>query len=145
MFDRLRRWVRGLFGRSQPLEAEGVEEPVETCAICGTPIRDPGSPCPLCGATAAESGVDSADRPGAGELVGRGPDRKAVADSDDRTVADVLADRDPLRAYGERWERRPDGAYRVRLPDGSHRRLDSRDDVRSVLAEAYGPGVGRDD
>ena len=108
-------------------------------------MREPGTACPLCGSTAVESGDGSVDRPDDGELVGRGPDRTAVADPDDRTVADVLADRDLLRAFDDRWERRPDGAYRVRLPDGSHRRLDSRDDVRSVLAEAYGPGADRGD
>lgn len=149
MLERLHRWVRGLLRRSPPpepaAEAEEIEEPAARCAICGTAVRDPGSRCPLCGSTAIEPGDEPDDRPGDGGLVGRGPERKSVADPDDRTVADVLADRDPLRAFDESWERRPDGTYRVRLPDGSHRRLDSRDDVRSVLAETYGPGALRED
>ena len=98
------------------------------CAVCGTEIADPESPCPLCGGTEVE--IDGARRqPGSG-LTGLGATERSVSDGTTE-AATVLAETDPLDAHDDRWER-TDGGYRVHLADGD-RTVDSKDEVRALL------------
>ncbi len=136
-FKRVLRWVKSLVGtgprESAPPEVEGY-----ACAVCGTPVEEQDEECPLCRSSDI---VPAGERRGTGEaadgLDGGGP-TEVAGESSGPTISEVLgAEGDLLSAYGDYWEAKGD-RYRVALPDGSETYVDSKDDVRAVLFEAYG-------
>lgn len=154
LIDSLVRWIgRIVPGLAPGAESEpGTEEPdpaeseagkpAYECAICGTPVDDPGEGCPLCGSTDIVPEGESRD-PRDGEVLrGRGARETAVADEGaSPTIDEVLGEGDLLSAYADRWERvgGDPGRYRVSLPDGEVTHAASKDEVRSLLFRRYGP------
>lgn len=104
------------------------------CPICGTSIPAETGVCPLCGAEATDQASEPAPT---GTLVGARPGERTVADTDHRTVGDVLSRRDVLATHEDRWTRTGRG-YVVTLPDGDTRRVASKADVRALLFAHYG-------
>lgn len=73
LLGRLRDWVGSLFGGGSG-DAVADEAVAGTCAVCGTPVEDPGSGCPLCGSTDVDRGDgDASDDEGTPE-----PERRSV-------------------------------------------------------------------
>lgn len=136
--DRLVRWVKSLVG-IEPTEPEPPEAEGYACAVCGTPVDSSTDECPLCRSSDI---VPAGDQDGPSEttdgLHGGGPTEVAGGVSGP-TIGDVLgAEGDLLSAYEDRWEVAGE-RYRVALPDGAETYVESKDDVRAVLFEAYGP------
>ncbi|MFB6301406.1 MAG: hypothetical protein ABEH78_00880 [Haloferacaceae archaeon] len=91
LLARLRDWLGSLFGGGESATGPGEGAAAAgTCAVCGTPVEDPESGCPLCGSTDVESsdegageGADDEGPPGSGP----GPERRSMEDTADDAAA----------------------------------------------------------
>lgn len=134
---RVIRWVKSLLG-AEPVEPTPPEAEGYACAVCGTPVEGPDEECPLCRSSdIVPAGDDGETDAGADGLHGGGP-AEVTGGASGPTITEVLgAEGDLLSAYADYWE--ADGnRYRVALPDGSETYVESKDDVRAVLFDAYG-------
>lgn len=164
LFTRLRAWFRSLLGRGRAevdtdaeAETTAASRAVEAgyqCEVCGTPVESPDEPCPLCHSTAvvpADAGAGNANAAGEEDTGPEAVERR-VADSQSGDAAASLADlrdagKDVLARHADKWEERESGGsrrYRVTLPAGEERVVDSREDVRSLLYRNYGVDDGDD-
>lgn len=139
LINRLRVLLPGTGTTETDAEVGVPAERAYECAVCGTPIPPDAEACPLCRSTdlvpAGEPSTPSSDEV---RLQGGEP-RETVAGDDGVTIGEVLGDDgDLLAAYAEEWERVSD-AYLVELGDGTTRRVDTKDEVRAVLYDEYGP------
>jgi hypothetical protein len=134
LLDRLRAWCRRRFGSGRAAEdphpASGYE-----CAVCGTPVDDPGGECPLCRSTdvAPPGSTDDA------EAASPGGARERVLAADDGAVdrlKELREDGELLQRYADRWQP-VDGGFRVETSDGT-REVDSREEAAALLRAEEG-------
>ncbi|MFB6079405.1 MAG: hypothetical protein ABEJ81_00135 [Haloferacaceae archaeon] len=123
LLGRLRDWLGALLGGDggSGVEAEAADATAAgVCAVCGTPVEDPGSGCPLCGSTDVRPpDGSSASTAGADESARLDPDRRSVEGTTDDAVTRLsdLRGGEPDAAVGD--PEGPENADGERTTDGT--------------------------